>query len=63
MSAHAENDWNAGVIPAHFQRLPVEQRFLVELVAINMHERHFRDADVDPASVALAKSDTGVGID
>lgn len=61
VAAHAEADWNDGVIPAHIQAKPIAERFLVELFPINMHERHFGTADLDPTKVALA-GDQGDGL-
>jgi len=46
--AYLQQDWNDGSIPPHIQALPADQRFLVELFAVNMHETHFDNSDLDP---------------
>ncbi len=53
VAAHTDADWNGGTMPLRMRERPAGQRFLLELVAINLHERHFREQDVDPDSVAL----------
>lgn len=57
VAAHTDEDWNGGVVPAAIRQRPIEQQFLIELLAVNMHEVHFLDADVDPTSVQ--RSDAG----
>jgi hypothetical protein len=52
VAAYEPGDWNGGAIPAAVLKRPAASRFLVELVAINLHERHFRETDVDPTTVA-----------
>ena len=44
-------EYNGGIVPEAVQKGPAEQRFLLEFVAVNMHERHFTGEDLDPAGV------------
>src|SRR5262245_29912582 len=45
---YTDDDWHDGAIPERIQALPPDQRFLVELLAVNMHEKHFANSDLDP---------------
>jgi protein-export membrane protein SecD len=51
VKAYEDKDWNNGLIPEELKDGPAKNRFLVELIAINMHERHFTGEDLDPAGV------------
>lgn len=57
--AYAEEDWNTGIMPAHIRELPLEQQFLVELVAINTHETWFGNADLAKGYVKAGRSQAG----
>jgi len=63
VAAHADRDWNGGTIPAHIQALPAEQRFLLELVAVNMHEMFFRETDLERISAVAATDISGSAVD
>jgi SecD/SecF fusion protein len=45
-------EWNNGVVPEAVLQKPVKDQFLVEFVALNMHERFFSGEDLDPAGVS-----------
>ena len=56
-------DWNAGVIPAHIKARPVAERFLLEVVPVNMHQEHFSGSDIDHAATTVVEeSDGGFGL-
>lgn len=60
VKAYEDKDWNGGLIPEDLKAGPAKNRFLVELIAINMHELHFTGEDLDPAGVqGVADSETG----
>jgi len=59
VAAYADKDWNDGTIPKHVQALPAEQRFLVELIAVNMHEEHFDSRDLDPQGTRRVRGGDG----
>lgn len=40
-------------VSAAMKQQPKAERFLIELIALNLDERHFTDADFDPASVSV----------
>lgn len=62
--AHDEADWNGGLVSAAMKERPPEERFLVELIAVNLHERHFHAGDLDPASIAVSTTpDSGPSVD
>ena len=48
-----EADLNQGKIPPHMQAKPVADRYLLELIPINMHEQHFGIADFDLGALAM----------
>jgi hypothetical protein len=61
--AYADKDWQDGVIPAHIRKLPRNQQYLVELMAVNMHEMHFANRDLDPKGISLVQgADGGPGL-
>ncbi|HEX5051624.1 MAG TPA: hypothetical protein VFZ65_07630 [Planctomycetota bacterium] len=51
---NAEADWNGGMVPQHVLSLPEDARFLLEAIAVNMHETHFANADFDARSMKRA---------
>ena len=57
--AYLAADWNDGKVPAAMLALPIEQRFLVELLAINMREEHFSGSDIDPQKVSVGQGRNG----
>lgn len=57
--AYPAADWNEGIIPAAMRTRPIEQQFLIELMAINQHEIHFTGDDVDPASIVQSTTPEG----
>lgn len=59
VKAYDDAEWNNGLVPATFQQKPEDQRFLLELVALNMHERHFTGEQLDPAGVSGGSSRDG----
>lgn len=60
VQAFDDSEYANGVTAA-MQQKPEAERFLVELIALNMDERHFTGADLDPASISVA-SNPGFGI-
>lgn len=61
VAVHGDDDWNGGVVPPHFARLGPEVRYLVELVAINLHERSFTNEDFVADKVAWRELPGGRG--
>lgn len=59
VAGYAAADWNDGTVPAHILARPADERFLLEFLAIDMHERHFDGSDIDPESVAQTTSRDG----
>ena len=59
VAAFTADDWKDGAIPAHMQALPAEQQFLVELFAVNMHEKHFDSRDLDPKGLRRVQDAVG----
>ncbi|MEZ6038005.1 MAG: hypothetical protein R3F29_11020 [Planctomycetota bacterium] len=59
VTAYHTEDWNGGTVPQALLEQPAGQRFLVELLAINMHEVHFTEVDFDPQGVAVGKGHDG----
>jgi hypothetical protein len=57
--AYTDEDWNRGAIPARIQELPLDQRFLVEFVAVNMHEVYFQNRDLDPKGIGVGPTADG----
>jgi len=57
--AFTDAEWNAGAIPTRMKELPGGQRHLVELVAVNMHEMHFGNRDLDPKGITVAPARDG----
>ncbi len=53
------SEWNNGLVPESVAKLPERERFLVEFVALNMHERHFTGKDLNPAGVSAGNSRDG----
>ncbi|MCA8973876.1 MAG: protein translocase subunit SecD [Planctomycetes bacterium] len=51
VKAYDDAAWNNGSIPAAMMEKEEAKRFLVELVAINMHEIGFTGEDLDPSGV------------
>lgn len=60
VAAYPAADWNEGMIPATMRTRPIEQQFLIELLAINRHELHFTGDDLDPESI-VQSTDPNVG--
>ncbi|MBL8729639.1 MAG: protein translocase subunit SecD [Planctomycetes bacterium] len=52
-------EYNGGVVPEAVQKLPASKQYLVELIALNMHERHFSGEDLDPSGVQATTSQDG----
>lgn len=52
-------DFHGGMVPARLQAKPAAERRLLELVAINMDELHFGNADLDLEGVRLAVDANG----
>ncbi|MBM4062398.1 MAG: protein translocase subunit SecD [Planctomycetes bacterium] len=59
VKVYEDKDVNNGVIPEEVKKKPKKDQYLLELVAINMHEQFFSGEDLDPAGVGPAPSDTG----
>ncbi|MCA8950798.1 MAG: hypothetical protein KDE27_14945 [Planctomycetes bacterium] len=59
VAAYRDSDWNDGAVPPQLRQQPAEARFLVELVALNLHEEHFDNADLDPDGVAATQDGNG----
>jgi len=57
VSPDADN--NDGLVPEAVQKLPPNQQSLLELVALNMHERHFGGEDLEPSGVQATTSQDG----
>jgi SecD/SecF fusion protein len=55
---YTDAEWNGRTVPEAVLKKPASEQYLVELLALNMRERHFRGEDLDPASVS---PDTGPG--
>ncbi|MBL9079791.1 MAG: protein translocase subunit SecD [Planctomycetes bacterium] len=51
-------EWAAGVTD-EIKQLPTERQFLMELIAVNLHERFFSGEDLDPAQVQPTTSPDG----
>lgn len=51
VAAYDASWWNGGVVPEAVNALPESSQFLIELVAINLHEDGFGAETVDPTSV------------
>ncbi len=60
--AYEPKDYNNGQIPEEYQKLPADQQFLVEFIAVNMKEQHFEGKDLDPASVGPGQMDGKPGV-
>lgn len=59
----AATEFANGVVPEAFTKKPVEERFLVEFIAINMKDRAFTGEQLDPGSVGAGSApDGGVGV-
>lgn len=50
VAAHTDADWNGGLVPPHGLALPLSQRGLIELVAINTHAEFLDQSELDPDS-------------
>jgi len=59
VAAYTEADWNDGSIPPRLQNQPAS--FLIELVAVNMHETYFATRDIDPKHTKPTKGWAGNG--
>ncbi len=59
VKVYGDAEWSNGMVPESMQKLPANQQYLVELVALNMHERHFSGEDLDPAGVQATTSQDG----
>ncbi|MFM1872993.1 MAG: hypothetical protein RL398_2415 [Planctomycetota bacterium] len=59
VKAYDDAEWNNGLVPASVQQKPENKRYLIELVALNMHERHFTGEDLDPAGVSAGPGPSG----
>jgi protein-export membrane protein SecD/preprotein translocase SecF subunit len=56
-------DYNNGQVPESMLQKPLPERFLVEFLALNMHEDHFTGEDLDPSGVSGGNSpDGGLGV-
>ena len=63
VKAYEDADYNNQAIPESWLAKPEAQRFLVEYVALNLHERHFTGEHLDPASVSAGTApDGGIGV-
>ncbi|MBX3461861.1 MAG: protein translocase subunit SecD [Planctomycetes bacterium] len=56
---YTDAEWNNGVVPESVQKLPPNKQFLVELLALNMHTRHFTGEHLDPVGVQPTTSSDG----
>ncbi|MCA8948997.1 MAG: protein translocase subunit SecD [Planctomycetes bacterium] len=59
-----DTEWNNGVIPEAMEKAaadatPKREPFLVELIAVNMHEEHFTGDDLDPTGVSATTDQQG----
>lgn len=52
-------DYNGGTIPDAIRQLPLEKQRLIELVAINMNEKHFSGEDLEATGVRADISQEG----
>jgi SecD/SecF fusion protein len=59
VKAYGDPEWNGGLVPEAVKQLPPSKQYLVELVALNMHERHFSGEDLDPSGVQATTSQDG----
>jgi len=64
VAAHPSGQWNGGTIPAELRARPAAEQFLLELVPVNLHERHFTQAGLDPAAITkIGDRQDGLGPD
>ncbi len=59
VKAYDDAEWNNGVVPEAIRKKPQNKRYLIELIALNMRERHFGGEDLDPAGVSAGASNDG----
>jgi SecD/SecF fusion protein len=59
VAVYSDAEWNQGLVPEAVQKLPANEQYLIELLALNMHERHFTGENLDPAGVAATTSQDG----
>jgi hypothetical protein len=60
--AHTDADWNRGEVPPEVLALPAARRFLIELVAINIHAEFLDQGDLHAESIRR-ESDTELRFD
>ena len=58
---YAEADYDSGQVPARFRERPHAE--LIELVAVDLHQRGFEQHDLDPLRIDCSKSDGGPCLD
>src|SRR5262245_5518706 len=56
---YEDTEWNNGLIPDAFKAKPEKDRFLIELIAVNMKEKSFRGEDLDPAGTSAGPGRDG----
>jgi SecD/SecF fusion protein len=59
VKVYDDKEWNNGQIPAEIKSKPLKEQFLLELVAINMHEAWFSGENLDPAGVSATTGRDG----
>ena len=59
VKAYDDATWNNGKVPASVLEKDERKQFIVELVAINMHEDSFTGEDLDPTGVGPTTSQDG----
>ncbi len=61
--AWEDSDFNGGVVPESMLQKAPQDRYLVEFVALNMHEQHFTGDNLDASGIGPAPSgDGGIGV-
>ena len=59
VKVYDDAEWNSGLIPETFAKKPLADRYLIELVAINMKERCFTGEDLDAAGTSAGPGQDG----
>jgi len=59
VKAYDDAAWNNGLVPDEVKQKDPRDQFLVELIAVNMHEDHFTGEDLDPSGVSPTTSRDG----
>jgi SecD/SecF fusion protein len=63
VKVYADAEWNNGLIPESYAKKPAAQRYLLELVALNMKEKCFTGEDLDPAATSVGPGrDGGIAV-